>query len=281
MMRTATVGLIAAVALSGTATADAQDWFEQQLNRHLAGLAAPHCSAEAVRSRNSRAYAGGRYLADESTFEGLFVLASLERECEAAVAAGAENDPAVPIPDLWTTFCNFNRVQRRHPNADHDLMGFLFYECRRALQAVASEQQEGTRCDYTSTSICHPDADCTARLSLQDEYERWLEIPLLEGLSGPSMSAELGNAPYPTVGICNAAGCNRIEVRYWVDVEGNAHVLRESGVGAWFMKIGAPVSFGASPDPSRDGQFVEVRTFGLITEVRSGTCPGAVPTGGR
>ena len=151
----------------------------------------------------------------------------------------------------------------------------------RMPQAVASEQQEGTRCDYTSTSICHPDADCTARLSLQDEYERWLEIPLLEGLSGPSMSAELGNAPYPTVGICNAAGCNRIEVRYWVDVEGNAHVLRESGVGAWFMKIGAPVSFGASPDPSRDGQFVEVRTFGLITEVRSGTCPGAVPTGGR
>ena len=80
MSKRTMVAMAAALAATVAARAEAQEHGTQHGTR---GWAEAHCSAEAVRDRNALYW-------DETTLEGLFALASMERECWAAAAESAE-----------------------------------------------------------------------------------------------------------------------------------------------------------------------------------------------
>lgn len=233
-----------------------------------------HCAADSVRSRNA-GWAGN--LTDESTFEGLFALASLERECRGAVAA-AENYGHASAPrenasdHPWTAFCDAPRSRHRNIDPNNGLWVLLRLECRAAIQAVANEEQEVTRCHYTSSTVCAPGGDCTTR---RNQGNSWLEIPATyrqQPIWWHSAYAAIGEGPYPTIRICTGTGrCSRIEIldsstvesESWPN-EGRTHVLRQVR-GSWLMKI-----------DTGNGQFVQLDTWGLNTLINSGTCPEAL-----
>ena len=149
MTKGTTALLTAALAAAGSALGEAQPHEPQ-------GWAAAHCSADAVRARH------WSYV-DETTLEGLFALASMERECEAAAAASAEPEPELVYDRPWTAFCSEAALRGRHPNTDFNLLLDLHEECRGALQAAADAGQELRLCRYSSVSECDPDRGCAAR----------------------------------------------------------------------------------------------------------------------
>ena len=184
MAKATTALLTAALAAAGSALAGAQQHEPQ-------GWAAAHCSADTVRARH-------RNYVDETTLEGLFALASMERECEAAAAASAEPEPRFVYQRPWTAFCSDAGLRGRHPNADGSLLSFLYEECQDALQAAADTEQELRLCRYSSVSECDPDRGCTTRRSAPAPDERWLEVPPLDmeldmaGLSSPGSATVHG-----------------------------------------------------------------------------------------
>lgn len=225
------------------------------------GWATAHCSVDAVRARHW-AYV------DETTLEGLFALASMERECDAAAAASAEPEPTLLYDRPWTAFCSDAGLRGRHPNADLSLLLSLYQECQGALQAAADAEQELRVCRYSSVSECHPDRGCAARRSAPGPDERWLEVPPLDmELDTAGSVATMGDGPWPTVRRCDTRGCDRIEVD--AGRAGGYFVLQQRD-GAWFVKIQA--SFLVGPGPN-EGRFVEVATQQLSTLIYYGTCP--------
>ncbi len=237
--------------------------------------AAAHCSAEAVRSRHSRVD-DATYrllpLPDETTLQGLFALASLERECLAAAVAAAEaaiNPPGVMNNGPWTAFCSRDAVRRRHPNADRTLLWHLPSECRGSLQAASDAEHELRRCRYSSVSQCGPDEGCAVRLSAPVPDERWLEVPSLDGVSIRGFLASTNQGPWPLVRRCDTRGCSRIEVHV---SRSDDYLTLHQRDGPWFVKFDTD-----SLSSGRDaGGFVEVATLGLATLVYFGSCPQAL-----
>lgn len=207
---------------------------------------------------------------DETTLEGLFALASLERECRVAAAASAEPEPELVYDRPWTAFCSGAGLQRRHANADRNLLSYLYGECRDSLQTAANAAQALRPCRYSSVSECNPYGGCTARPTARVPEERWLEIPPLDSeLSMAGVLARLGDGPWPTVRRCDGQGCDRIEVDAR---ESGAYFVLEQRDGPWFVKIEAPTIRAAGSNESR---FVEVATRLLGTLVYYGMCPEA------
>ena len=257
MAKGTTAVLTVALAAAGSALGEGQEHEPQ-------GWAAAHCSADAVRARH-------RSYVDETTLEGLFALASMERECEAAAAASAEPEPELVRDRPWTAFCSDAGLRGRHPNADYNLLLDLHGECQGALQAAADAEQELRLCQYSSVSECDPDRGCTARRSAPAPDERWLEIPPLDmELRMTGFSARLGYGPWPTVRRCDTRGCNRIEVDAG---RTGAYFLLEQRDGPWFVKIEDTSILTTGPN---EGRFVEVATQMLGTLVYYGTCPEAL-----
>ena len=251
--------LTTALAVAGAAPVEAQEHREHGPG----GWAAAHCSAEAVRARH-------RFWVDETTLEGLFALASLERECGEAGAASAEPEPELIYDRPWTAFCSEAELRRRHPNADGNLLRYLDGECHDSLQAAANAAQVLRPCRYSSVSECNPDGGCTARPTVPVPDERWLEIPPLDvELWGAGLFARSGYGPWPTVRRCDTQGCDRIEVDAR---QSGAYFVLEQRDGPWFVKIEAPTIRAARPTASR---FVEVATQLLGTLVYYGACSEA------
>ena len=247
---TTTAVLTVALVAAGSALSEGQEHEPQ-------GWAAAHCSADAVRARHRR-------YVDETTLEGLFALASIERECEAAAAASAEPPPDLIRDRAWTAFCSEAGLRRRHPNADINLLVIsLTTECRDTLQAAADATQELVQCRYTSVSECHPGEGCTTRPSAPTPAERWLEVPPLDDeLWMAGAIARMGDGPWPTVRRCDTRGCDRIEVDARQDF--GAYFSLRHRYDPWFVKI--------ETSPS-EGRFVEVATQQLSTLLYYGTCP--------
>ena len=180
--KTAGAVLSAALALAGPATAERQS--SQRAERPLAVL----CAVEEVRTRHWNYSARG--------LEDGAALTSLKRVCEAAVAASTEAKPDLVTDRPWTTLCSEAGLQRRHPNADSNLLRALRGECRGALQAAADAKQELTRCDYSSITQCMAEG-CGPSVDPEPDV-RWLEIPRVnETLWVNDIIARLGDGPYP------------------------------------------------------------------------------------
>ena len=241
--------IVVAVAVASSAAqlsglAEAQE-------REPQGWAAAHCSADAVRAR--------AFYVDETQLEGLFALASVERECKAAVAAAAEPQPQNVYERPWTVFCSGAGLRDRHPNVHSDLLLDLYSECTGALQAAADAEQELRPCRYLSVSECDPARGCGARASAPAPDERWLEVPrLVDELFHAGFIARTGNGPWPTVRRCDVRGCNLVEVdARWA----GTYAVLEQKNGPWFAKIERTA-----------GRFVEVATRQLTTLVYYGAC---------
>ena len=257
MTKGTTALLTAALAAAGSALGEAQPHEPQ-------GWAAAHCSADAVRARH------WSYV-DETTLEGLFALASMERECEAAAAASAEPEPELVYDRPWTAFCSEAALRGRHPNTDFNLLLDLHEECRGALQAAADAGQELRLCRYSSVSECDPDRGCAARPSAPALDERWLEIPPLDWeIQRAGFIARNGDGPWPTVRRCDARGCARIEVDAR---QVGAYFVLQQQAGPWFVKIEDMSILALGPN---EGRFVEVASQMLGTLVYYGTCPEAL-----
>ena len=257
MAKATTALLTAALAAAGSALAGAQQHEPQR-------WAAAHCSADAVRARH-------RNYVDETTLEGLFALASMERECEAAAAASAEPEPTLIYDRPWTAFCSNAGLRSRHPNADGSLLPFLYGECQDALQAAADAEQELRLCRYSSVAECDPDRGCTTRQSAPAPDERWLKVPPLDWeTERAGIIARLGDGPWPTVRRCDTRGCDRIEVD---TRSAGAYFVLEQRDGPWFVKIEDTSIRATGPN---EGRFMEVASQMLGTLIYYGSCPEAL-----
>ena len=243
-----------------------------------------HCAVDAVRERFRRATVqASAALRDETTFEGLFALASMERECKAAAAESAKPEPELVGDRAWTSFCSVPGLRRRHTSVNPNgvLMLDLFGECRDALQAAADAKQDLRRCRYRSVSDCGP-TGCVDRPSAPAPAERWLEVPVPGfALYSAGYLAEMGDGPWPTVRRCDVRGCDRISV--YVDWGGAYFTLKQRN-GPWFAKVmDLRTAVTLTPDRRRslglpaegDTPFIEVATLGLNALVYYGSCPGA------
>ena len=253
--------IIAAVSLVGATSANAQE-------ERPGDWAATHCSGDAVRSRYSDfSKLTGESLPDETTLQGLFILASAERECvAAAVEAAAEAAKASrTITDHpWTTFCSEAELRLRHPGVSSTpLRGHLWIECRGSLQAASDAAHEFWRCRYSSVSECLPDLGCFEQFSAPAPDEEWIEVPSLNGAARLTLPAVMDWGPWPVIRRCNTAGCVQLEVE--VRVGGGSTTVRQRD-GTWFVRV--------VDEERRDaGRFLEVAPSGLRTRVYYGSCP--------
>ena len=263
MSKRTMVAMAAALAATVAARAEAQE-------HGTRGWAEAHCSAEAVRDRNALYW-------DETTLEGLFALASMERECWAAAAESAEPEAELVLDRPWTAFCSDASVRSRHPNANTALRFRLYGECTDALQAAADAEQELRRCEYTSVSECRSDDACAGRPIPPAADERWLEVPPLDAdLATTAFIAERGDGPWPTVRRCDAQGCDRIRV---MAGRAGAYFILQQADGPWFVKVEDTSVLPAflAPGPTARDPFVEVATLGLNVLVYYGNCADAFP----
>ena len=246
---------LAWLAVAGGTAAEAQS--SRRAERPVAVL----CSLEEVRTRN------WNYAALEVKDES--AVTSLKEECEAALATSTRPEPDLITDRPWTAFCSEAGLQRRHPNADNDLVRALREECRGAVQTIADAKQELTRCDYSSISQCGSDG-CGPSVDPRADV-RWLEIPPLnETLWRNNRIAQLGYGPYASVRRCyGTLGCDRIDVEVKAD---NVRVELKGRREPWHMTVSKGV-------PSvqflwgEQNTFMEVSSVGLNTWVNYGNCP--------